>query len=124
LRVDGTREFCIAAKRAVDCRERNIANKFSALGIRDASVTIRNRAAGECGSTSHVNVFRSNVVRWYEPAQVAVKETPLGYGLRLGTPVATAGDRRDRVMAWFRMSDTMRTSTGPEDSWCRSIKKR
>jgi cytochrome c-type biogenesis protein CcmE len=61
------------------------------------------------GTTALVlNAFRSNLVFFYSPSQVAAKESPAGRTFRLGGLVERGSLTRDGLTVRFRVSDTVR----------------
>ena len=54
-----------------------------------------------------LNAFRSNLVFFYSPAQVAAKEAPAGRNFRLGGLVEAGSVRRDGVTVRFVVTDTV-----------------
>jgi cytochrome c-type biogenesis protein CcmE len=56
-----------------------------------------------------LNAFRSNLVFFYSPSQVAAKEAPVGRTFRLGGLVQQGSVRRDGVMVNFSVTDTATT---------------
>ena len=55
-----------------------------------------------------LNAFRSNLVFFYSPSQVAAKESPAGRAFRLGGLVERGSLKRDGLSAYFLVSDTVR----------------
>jgi len=55
-----------------------------------------------------LNAFRSNLVFFYSPSQVAAKEAPAGRTFRLGGLVEAGSVRRDGVTVRFVVTDTVR----------------
>lgn len=53
-----------------------------------------------------LNAFRSNLVFFYSPSQVAAKEAPVGRTFRLGGLVETGSVQRDGVTVRFVVTDT------------------
>ena len=61
------------------------------------------------GATALVaNAFRSNLVFFYSPSQVAAKESPAGRTFRLGGLVERGSLKRDGLTVRFFVSDTVR----------------
>jgi len=56
-----------------------------------------------------LNAFRSNLVFFYSPSQVAAKEAPLGRTFRLGGLVKEGSVRREGVVVRFAVTDTAQT---------------
>ena len=54
-----------------------------------------------------LNAFRSNLVFFYSPAQVAAKEAPSGRSFRLGGLVEAGSVRRDGMTVRFVVTDTV-----------------
>ena len=82
-----------------------------------AAVTPRGRRAvvvccvvGALGGAAALvlNAFRSNLVFFYSPSQVAAKESPAGRSFRLGGLVERGSLRRDGLSVRFLVSDTVR----------------
>jgi cytochrome c-type biogenesis protein CcmE len=62
------------------------------------------------GATALVaNAFRSNLVFFYSPTQVVLKEAPAGRSFRLGGLVVRGSLKRDGLTASFIVSDTVRS---------------
>jgi cytochrome c-type biogenesis protein CcmE len=53
-----------------------------------------------------LNAFRSNLVFFYSPSQVAAKEAPAGRTFRLGGLVESGSVRRDGMTVRFVVTDT------------------
>jgi cytochrome c-type biogenesis protein CcmE len=53
-----------------------------------------------------LNAFRSNLVFFYSPSQVAAKEAPVGRTFRLGGLVEAGSVQRDGVTVRFVVTDT------------------
>jgi cytochrome c-type biogenesis protein CcmE len=56
-----------------------------------------------------LNAFRSNLVFFYSPSQVAAKEAPTARTFRLGGLVKTGSVRRDGLVVNFEVTDTVHT---------------
>jgi cytochrome c-type biogenesis protein CcmE len=56
-----------------------------------------------------LNAFRSNLVFFYSPSQVAAKEAPMGRTFRLGGLVQQGSVQRDGVVVRFAVTDTAKT---------------
>jgi len=56
-----------------------------------------------------LNAFRSNLVFFYSPSQVAAKEAPVGRTFRLGGLVEQGSVKRDGVTVRFLVTDTAKT---------------
>jgi len=56
-----------------------------------------------------LNAFRSNLVFFYSPSQVAAKEAPIGRTFRLGGLVQQGSVQRDGVVVRFAVTDTAQT---------------
>jgi len=56
-----------------------------------------------------LNAFRSNLVFFYSPSQVASKEAPVGRTFRLGGLVKEGSVQRDGVVVRFAVTDTAQT---------------
>ena len=56
-----------------------------------------------------LNAFRSNLVFFYSPSQVAAKEAPVGRTFRLGGLVQQGSVQRDGVIVRFAVTDTAQT---------------
>jgi cytochrome c-type biogenesis protein CcmE len=54
-----------------------------------------------------LDAFRSNLVFFYSPAQVAAKEAPLGRSFRIGGLVQPGSVQRDGVTVRFVVTDTV-----------------
>ncbi len=52
-----------------------------------------------------LNAFRSNIVFFYTPTQVATKEAPIGRGFRIGGMVKEGSLKRDGVNVQFVVTD-------------------
>jgi cytochrome c-type biogenesis protein CcmE len=52
-----------------------------------------------------LNAFRSNIVFFYTPTQVATKEAPVGRGFRIGGMVTEGSLKRDGVNVQFIVTD-------------------
>jgi cytochrome c-type biogenesis protein CcmE len=52
-----------------------------------------------------LNAFRSNIVFFYTPTQVATKEAPVGRGFRIGGMVKDGSLKRDGVNVQFVVTD-------------------
>jgi len=68
-----------------------IAAGLAALGIASALV---------------LNAFRSNLVFFFTPSQIADNEAPVGRGLRIGGLVETGSIRREGIKVHFTVTDT------------------
>jgi cytochrome c-type biogenesis protein CcmE len=68
-----------------------IAAGLAALGIASALV---------------LNAFRSNLVFFFTPSQIAANEAPVGRGLRIGGLVETGSIRREGIKVHFTVTDT------------------
>jgi len=55
-----------------------------------------------------LNAFRSNLVFFYSPSQVAAKESPAGRSFRLGGLVERGSLQREGLSVRFLVSDTVR----------------
>jgi cytochrome c-type biogenesis protein CcmE len=55
-----------------------------------------------------LNAFRSNLVFFYTPTQVAAREAPVGHPFRLGGLVERGSLQRDGVQVRFVVTDTVR----------------
>jgi len=58
-----------------------------------------------------LNAFRSNLVFFYSPSQVAAKEAPAGRTFRLGGLVQRGSLKRDGTQVQFIVTDTVRSVT-------------
>jgi cytochrome c-type biogenesis protein CcmE len=56
-----------------------------------------------------LNAFRSNLVFFYSPSQVAAKEAPVGRTFRLGGLVQQGSVQREGVVVRFAVTDTATT---------------
>jgi cytochrome c-type biogenesis protein CcmE len=56
-----------------------------------------------------LNAFRSNLVFFYSPTQVAAREAPTGRTFRLGGLVKDGSVKRDGVVVRFDVTDTVQT---------------
>ena len=56
-----------------------------------------------------LNAFRSNLVFFYSPSQVAAREAPVGRTFRLGGLVQQGSVQRDGVVVRFAVTDTAQT---------------
>ena len=56
-----------------------------------------------------LNAFRSNLVFFYSPSQVAAKEAPTGRTFRIGGLVQAGSVQRDGVQVRFQVTDTVKT---------------
>jgi cytochrome c-type biogenesis protein CcmE len=56
-----------------------------------------------------LNAFRSNLVFFYSPSQVAAREAPVGRTFRLGGLVKEGSVQRDGVVVRFAVTDTAQT---------------
>jgi cytochrome c-type biogenesis protein CcmE len=56
-----------------------------------------------------LNAFRSNLVFFYSPSQVAANEAPVGRTFRLGGMVTAGSLQRDGVTVRFLVTDTAQT---------------
>jgi cytochrome c-type biogenesis protein CcmE len=56
-----------------------------------------------------LNAFRSNIVFFYSPSQVAANEAPVGRTFRLGGMVTEGSLQRDGVTVRFLVTDTAQT---------------
>ena len=56
-----------------------------------------------------LNAFRSNLVFFYSPSQVAAKEAPVGRTFRLGGLVKQGSVQREGVVVRFAVTDTAQT---------------
>lgn len=56
-----------------------------------------------------LNAFRSNLVFFYSPSQVAAKEAPVARTFRLGGLVKAGSVRRDGLVVRFDVTDTVHT---------------
>jgi cytochrome c-type biogenesis protein CcmE len=56
-----------------------------------------------------LNAFRSNLVFFYSPSQVASKEAPVGRTFRLGGLVQAGSVRREGLVVRFLVTDTVQT---------------
>jgi len=70
-------------------------------------------AAGSVGAVGIaaalvLNAFRSNLVFFYTPTQVAAREAPVGHPFRLGGLVERGSLQRDGVQVRFVVTDTVR----------------
>lgn len=63
-------------------------------------------AAVGIAATLVLNAFRSNLVFFFTPSQIAAHEAPTGRSLRIGGLVETGSIRRDGVTVHFVVTDT------------------
>jgi len=63
-------------------------------------------AAVGLAATLVLNAFRSNMVFFFTPSQIAAHEAPTGRGLRIGGLVEAGSVRRDGVKVNFIVTDT------------------
>ena len=53
-----------------------------------------------------LNAFRSNLVFFFTPSQIAAHEAPTGHGLRIGGLVVAGSVKREGVTVHFTVTDT------------------
>jgi cytochrome c-type biogenesis protein CcmE len=66
-------------------------------------------AAVGIAATLVLNAFRSNMVFFFTPSQIAAHEAPTGRGLRIGGLVEAGSVRRDGVKVHFTVTDTAKS---------------
>ena len=72
------------------------------------AVVLGTVVATAAASALALNAFRSNLVFFYSPSQVAAKEAPAGRAFRLGGLVERGSVQRDGLAIRFVVSDTVR----------------
>ncbi|MGA7949685.1 MAG: cytochrome c maturation protein CcmE [Thiobacillaceae bacterium] len=70
-----------------------------------AALIIVALAAVGLAATLILNAFRSNIVFFFTPTQVATKEAPIGRGFRIGGLVKEGSLKRDGVNVQFVVTD-------------------
>jgi len=70
-----------------------------------AALIIAALAAVGIAATLILNAFRSNIVFFFTPTQVATKEAPIGRGFRIGGMVKEGSLKRDGVNVQFIVTD-------------------
>jgi len=66
-------------------------------------------AAVGLAATLVLNAFRSNMVFFFTPSQIAAHEAPTGRGLRIGGLVAAGSVKREGVTVHFVVTDTAKS---------------
>jgi cytochrome c-type biogenesis protein CcmE len=66
-------------------------------------------AAVGIAATLVLNAFRSNMVFFFTPSQIAAHEAPTGRGLRIGGLVEAGSVKRDGVKVHFTVTDTAKS---------------
>ena len=66
-------------------------------------------AAASAAAALVLNAFRSNLVFFYSPSQVASREAPVGHTFRLGGLVKNGSVKRDGLAVSFLVTDTAQT---------------
>jgi cytochrome c-type biogenesis protein CcmE len=70
------------------------------------ALVVAGLAALGIASALVLNAFRSNMVFFFTPSQIAAHEAPVGRGLRIGGLVETGSLRREGVRVHFTVTDT------------------
>jgi len=70
-----------------------------------AALIVAALAAVGIAATLILNAFRSNIVFFYTPTQIATKEAPIGRGFRVGGMVQEGSLKRDGVNVQFVVTD-------------------